>query len=288
MGVLVIDKEQYCSEKLEELNEFFIKVEKEGSTLLKKVLNVTWHNKVREDAKGVWQGKSEKYNCPYFPARWLMEEDEWPLINSGLIHLEGEQNNKKALRTKLNRIAQNDLMQAMATAFEIEALCRFIKDDVFHEMEPTVDPAATNRADAMIKVDDRKIIVELTSMTKELASRNQRVGVLSVEEMIYQVISKIKDKAENQLSSAKDPVILIISLPPGRGSDQFTAKWAIEASLDKFPKITAVLISDSCLLRSGACYFNNKTEFKFNNKEKDYIAGLLKLNGNLASGVKLG
>ena len=274
---------EYCFFRLQELHGFFKKVQEEGADLLRVVLNEAWCENVKAGAQKVWLGKQKDYDCIYFPVRWLMEEKNWPLINSGLIDLESKTNKKRVLKDKLKRIVLDDWMQAMSAAFEIAALCRFVKDGVLIEIEPKVSPSAGKHADALIKVDSRGILVELTSMTKALASPEQRVGVLSLKQMEYQVISKIKDKAETQLSFAEQPTILIISLPPRIGSDHLTAKWAIEECLHNYSKITAVLVSDSYLFRCGAWYFNDKAKFKFNGKEKNYITNLLKLNRSLAS-----
>jgi len=69
---------------LQELHDIFIKVQEEGSDLLRSVLNKSWYETVKEGAQKVWLEEREYYDCKYFPVRWLMEEEDWPFINSGL------------------------------------------------------------------------------------------------------------------------------------------------------------------------------------------------------------
>jgi hypothetical protein len=264
--------------QLQELKDFFKIVQDEGSDFIKNVLNKTWYEIVKEGAQKTWMGEQEYYDCKYFPVRWLMEEGDWPHINSGLIRLERQTNKRKLLKNKLQRLVLDDWMQAMTSAFEIAALCRFAEDRVLIEIEPKINPDVNNHADALIQIDKNGILVELTSMTKELANPKQRVGTIAVEQMVYQVISKIKDKAEKQLIFAEHPVILIISLPPRIGSTQLTAKWAVEEVMCEYPKISAILISDSYRFRYGACYFNELAEYQLNEKEANYISKLLLTN----------
>ena len=99
--------------------------------------------------------------------------------------------------------------------------------------------------------------------------------------MMYQVISKIKAKSQDQLFMANQPTILVIALHR-HGSDQFTAKWAIEECLTAYPKISSVIISDSYRFQFGAWYFNNSAEYKLTPHEREYLSTMIKLNSNLA------
>ncbi len=272
--------------KLKEVDDFQQKVMNEGANLFKEILNNDWFDIVRAGVKKVWGGTGkEPLNCKYVPYRWLVEQDEWNRINPGLIDLEQFTSKKQYLRKKVVDLISDDWMVASAAAFELSALIKFKADGVLKDIDPKIIEGKESRADALIKVNDRDILVELTTITKEVVthySDSVEVFTIPVERLVYQVVSKIKGKAETQLSIAEKPVILIISLPQGIGVDQLTARWAVEENITNYSKISSIIISDSYRFKYGAWYFNGNAEFELNEEEKTYISNLLLLNTSLA------
>lgn len=286
-GVFLLS-EEYCQNRLIEVENFQNQVKNEGATLFQKVLNDEWFSILKNGAQKVWGGTGrEPFNCKYFPFRWFYEQNEWETINKGMKKLEQFITKKDYLSKKVENLISDDWMIASAAALELSALVRFNEDNVLVEIDPKIRQNAGSRADALINIDGREILVELTTITKEIVERSTgiedfEVFTISSDKPVYQVVSKIKGKAEKQLSIAEKPVVLIVSLPQGMGADQFDAKWAVEENIHLYPKLSSIIISDSYRFRYGAWYFNNKAEFKLNENEKRYIRTLLKLNTTLA------
>lgn len=273
--------DDYCLERLLKINNFHYCVTQEGASTFQKILSNNWFQGVKDGIQKVCEGNPNEYNCRYLPFRWLCEEGDWEFVNSEVKKLEQLTKKKKKLRKTFGRLVLDNWMHAESSAFEISAICKFMHDNVFIDLEPKVNPNDTKKADVMINIDNRDILVELTSIHKGFINPEARIGSLSVPQMKYQVISKIKAKSLGQLSLANQPTVLVIALHR-YGSDQFTAKWAIEECLADYSNISAVIVSDSYRFKYGAWYFNNNAEYKLTPTEMEYLSQIIKLNANLA------
>lgn len=273
--------DDYCLERLKEVDDFQYRVTQEGASTFQEILSNNWFQGVRDGIEKVCAGIRDEYKCRYLPFRWLYEEGDWEFVNPGVKKLEQLTKKKKMLRDKFGRLVLDNWMDAESSAFEISAICRFVYDNVFIDLEPKVNPNAPKRVDALINIDNRDILVELTSIHKGFVNPDAKIGCRSVQQMINQVIRKIKKKSQEQLSLAIQPTVLIIALHR-YGSDQFTAKWAIEECLADYSKISSVIISDSYRFKYGAWYFNNSAEYKLTPTEMEYLSQIIKLNTNLA------
>lgn len=278
--------EEYIKKKLKAVETFRETVFSEGAVFLREVLNDEWFCFLKNCiSEGRGQKGGKPLGGPYFPFRWLYEQKEWGFINPGIKKLEENIAKKDYLRKKIEAIKNQDWMVASAAAFELSALVKFIEDGVLIDIDPKLIPERNFRADALIKIDTREILVELTTITKELVRRNMDLSVevfsIPVDRAVYQITSKIKAKAEQQLYLAKSPVILIISLPQGIGATQLEAYWSIQENIDKYPQISSIIVSDTYCFKYGSWYFNEKATFKLNEKEKSYVSSLLYLNGTL-------
>lgn len=274
-----MDREDYNQERLGEIDIFQQKVNQEGHEFFCNILNNNWFNQLRDGASKVWLGHAEEYNCKFFPFRWLFEEEEWDFINEWFVHFVSKTNKQQILKNKMNRLVSDDWMQAMTTALEIKAYCCFTRDQVFVELDPKINDHSDKNADSLIRINSRDVLVELTACTKSLVNPLTKSGSLPVDKkMKYQIISKIKTKANKQLVNADKPTVLVIALPPSIGADHYSAKWAIDECIMDYPQISAIIISDSYLFKYGAYYFNNYAKHPLNNEEKIYISKLIKLN----------
>jgi hypothetical protein len=245
-GRCLLLPDEYCEKRMIEFNEFKEKVKTCGSSLIQLVLNEEWFNNVQQGAEKVWSGDGRSpYQCKFFPYRWLYEQEQWEFINTGLKKIDELISKKQMLRSMVLKIVSNEWMVAHAAALEISALCRFVHDEVLIDIEPKIISTRAFRSDALIKVDQNEILIELTAITKSFGSPNTRVLTLSSEKLINQVLNKIKEKAEKQLSYTSQPSVLIISPLNGFSADPSIAKWVIEENLHIYPKINAYLVSDN-------------------------------------------
>lgn len=271
--------EKRLQHKTKEFKDFKKKVKNEGSSLIKIALNDSWFDSIYEDATKVWAGDgTDPYKCKFFPYRWLCEEKQWEFINNGLKKIDQLTHKKQMLRNTLLKIVSNEWMVAHAAAFEINALCKFVSDNVLVEIEPKIVSDREYRSDALIKIDKSNILIELTAITKNFGDPiKTSVITLSTEQLINQLMNKIKEKAEpgKQLSYNTKPSVLIIALLPGFGVDLIVAEWAMDKNVNLYPKINSYIVSDTFLFKYGDCYINNKAEYPLTKKEVDYLSDLL-------------
>lgn len=200
-----MNREDYCIEKLKEIDSFYHQV-KNGCSWFTEILNEEWFNEIRLAGKKVWLGQAETYDCRFFPFRWLYEEEEWAFINKWFEKLVEKTIKKQILKGKLKKIVDINWMTALTAALEIKAYCTFVRDGTLLELDPRVNSETKRKADALINIDCREIIVEITACTKSLANPFSRAGSLPVSKMTYQIVSKIKEKAEKQLYDDKYPL----------------------------------------------------------------------------------
>jgi hypothetical protein len=269
--------DRYLERRMKEFESFKRKVETEGSALIRIALNDDWFISVKEGAEKVWGGDGrDPYQCKFFPYRWLCEENQWDFVNIGLKKIDQLSPKKQMLRSTVLKIISDEWMVAQAAAFELNALCKFIHDEVLVDIEPKIISGRDFRSDALIKIDQTNILVEVTAITKDFGDPlKSDVITLSTEKLKNQVTFKIKEKAEKQLSFATQPSVLIISLLPGFGADLLTAGWSVEENLHTYPKINAYLVSGTYLFQYGNCYLNDKSETTLSKKEMDYLSKLL-------------
>ncbi len=277
-----MEHNEYCIARLKEVDEFHRIVRQEGAASFQNVLTESWFTEIREGIIKVSQETDEEYNCRYLPYRWLCEDGYWNCINPSVYKLEGKTKKKARLRNIFDRLVNYDWMTAESAALEISAMCKFVHDDIFREIEPHLHPNTNKRADILISIDKRDILVELTLFHKGLINPKTRVGTKSISKMMFKIAEKIQTKAENQLTLAFQPTLLIIALHP-HGSDQYSAKWAIDECLSCFPKVSAIIVSDSYRFKYGAWYFNDNPYALLTCSEKEYLSQVLSLNTNIAS-----
>lgn len=277
------DAELYNQDRLKEVDRFQEIVETEGHQLMQELLDDDWFHELRAGGSRVWSGDKERYECRFFPFRWLWEEGDWSLVNSGIAKVLQAKYSPKKLKRKLDQLvkitendSEHDWMQAMSQALEINIFCRFAQDNFLMDYDVKTNKETDQNVDALIRVENREIAVEATACVVSLASPRSRGGALSVNKMIQQIERKISEKAEGQLKDLGMPTVLIISLPPGIGADQHTARSAVIDGLAKYPQLSAILIADSYLFRWGKYYLNDTASFPLTEVEKQYISELLK------------
>jgi hypothetical protein len=275
--------EQRFQRESERITNFQEIVNRDGSDLIKEVLNKEWFDKIREVFRAFHE-KNEKEPLDViacFAYLWLCVDGCWGSINTGLRKLEtfaherGKENIQN-LRKIVCRLKKKD---GEGAALEISTLVKFSNDNILGDIEPPFRQKGGHRADALIEIDGRGIIVEVSALTKSivpLTPQEQRTTItMGVDELVNQVILKIQRKYE-QLQFAEGPLILIVSLPPQIGADQQTAKWAFEKiPTDKKSKIGVFVVADTYRFSHGAVHFNEQAEFELTSKERDYVSNLV-------------
>jgi len=273
---------QHFQRELERIACFQKIVNRDGSDLIKKELNKQWFTEIKKSYKNYYdKSETEPYGFVCLPYVWLCRDGYWELINTGMKKLETfahyhGQENIQNLQKIVRRLKKKDNEGA---ALEISTFIKLSNDNILREIEPYVSQKDGPRADALIELDGRNILVEVSALTKSivpLTPQEQRTEfTMGVDELVNQVIIKIQRKYV-QLQFAEGPLILIVSLPPPIGADQQTAKWAFEEiSTDKKSKIGVFIASDTYRFSHGAVHFNEKAEFELTSKEKDCVSNLV-------------
>jgi len=279
-----LNDEAYISLRKDEIIEFRKKVELEGVDIIKKILNDKWFNNIIKDGERVWKNEEEEiYSGYFFPFRWLYEDNEWDFVNTTLGKLYDRCPKKKILRNKFKDVVQDKWMANQCSAFELEVICRLLQDNVLVEIEPKIDKTSNRRADAMINIDDRNILVEISSFQTNIERKLPRIGNAPISKHMHKIQGKIKDKKNHQLNNASIPTVLIITVPSNIMFDQIQAKWAVDEYFKSSDNesISSIIVSDSYLFKYGAWYFNNNSKIILTSKEKEYLSRCIKLNGSL-------
>lgn len=284
----------YAQKRLKEIDAFEQLVKKDGHPFLRKVLDDKWFSELKYNTRSTWMQKNPKYNCRFFPFRWLVEEGEWSFINQNLEKVLAAQPKRAILREKLSDTAKlmnfpeiegedsrwNKIWkQALSRALEIKTLCGFANDGFLENFDVRLKTGKGQNVDALINIDNRNIVVEVTACTVSLVDPRSKQGVINVADMIQQIKDKIDEKTARQLVNLAMPTMLIITLPSGPGADHLTARIAVIEAFKQLPLLSSVVISDSYLFKYGAWYFNKHASFVLTSKEKEYVSSLLLPNG---------
>jgi len=262
--------------EVEDIELFRKKVRGEGYPLLQKLLTDKWFKQVAIDCQEVWDKKKEEHDHRYFPIRWLLEDGQWDFINSGLKVVDKITHKKSYLRTLVRDLMLDDWMLSETHALGLSVICKFAHDEVLVDIEPKISTNSGKRADALVNISGRTVLVEATRITKDLVSKKATIGSVSVSKMMYQTISKLKAKAE-QLDEASQPTVVITTAAPRIGADSINAEWAVVENIHSFPKISAVIVSESHNFKYGGYNTNSEAEYKLSENEIAYFSNLLEL-----------
>ncbi|MEA4822140.1 MAG: hypothetical protein VB122_07965 [Erysipelotrichales bacterium] len=270
-------KEEYCQNETNEFMKFRNMVINEGSNIIKLVLDDEWFDKTLMDAKEVWLENREDFSGKFFPFRWLYEEKQWSFINIGLKQLDSKNPKKEILRNKLKETITENWMHNTCSAFEITSLCKFELDGILVEIEPRINDTTYKKADALIRIDKRELLIEISSFETDIELIHAIIlnGVRTTlyRDSIDKVKRKIVYKTQYQLSMADRPNILLITLP----YDFATTHSAVEIAVSEFLKesissnVSAIVVFDGYILKSGRCYFNSKAKYELTDAEKNYF-----------------
>ncbi len=273
-----MDNETYVKDNLTKFDLFFEKVQEEGCDLLKKLMDEAWYKEARPLVQIPWQDSSKQYDLICDPYIWFGNGDccdnSWDLVNKSIPLLIEKTKKIKSLRNKLDSIKEGDFYQTLDTIFELFVLYRFSNLIVDTERKVTNDSGSN--VDAVIKLNDREVLLEASRISKNLVNPNIRTGTMSVAEMIEQVLRKLDGKAgkNSQLGLAQVPSILAICLP-NRGATQETAQWALEANLHLFPRLGIVIVSYNYNFQGCKWYINTQANYPFTDCEIEQLKKIL-------------
>jgi len=252
------------------------RVRDDGMHLLQKLLSDVWFEAAKQDCKDTGSGRKEEFDPQYFPIDWFVGLEEWEYINEGLKLVDQATRKKKLLRNLVNGILDEDEMQSSANALALSIVCRFAYDGVLRDIEPKISDKSGRRADALVNISGREVLVEATRVTKDLVSQNTTMGALSVPKMMNQTTRKLVEKAE-QLDGAEQPAVVISTYAPRLGTDPFTAEQAVIDNIHSFPKLSAVMLSANHQFRFGDFYPNDNAAYCLSEADKVYFSNLLRL-----------
>jgi len=148
-----------------------------------------------------------------------------PEVDRRLTALAEHDANPEAVATKLHELRcsrftldfRNHLFEALVLGF-------FAEQDVLVEIEPPDNPI-----DAVIDLDSRRVLVEVTFTSQELVPDHDGASSVPVRPLVDQALYKIRKKAaaEKQLAKAAgDPTLLFLGLN-WRGSDCYRARCGV-------------------------------------------------------------
>ena len=261
----------YVNEKLNEINDFKLKIDNLGFKELQDVLNDIWFETIREDGKLVWAGKKHEYCGEYFPFRWLYEDDQFAIMQ-GYKALFEECPKKTALCDKIKRTSTARWKTNECTAFELTNIVKFFDNGILEDIEPLVNKnTCKKKADALINIDNRQLLVEISGFEKTLTKYS--VGTINLDSNQKMLIEKVVKKHDEQLLCADIPCILMIQRPRDCFVDLRQIGWAVDNNLfDNIEHISALVFYDSYKSNNGISFINPTCKKPLNNIEADYIS----------------
>lgn len=262
--------DSYVIECLNDFDGFFSTVQREGHDIIKHVLNKQWYDSMRIDAEMVWRGRIEDYPGQFFPYRWLYEDEHWNRINLGIAKLEQLTAKPAILKQKFKAAASSDWPANECAAFEMDVLSHFVHDGTLVDIEARISNASGNKVDGVIQPCSRRILVEATKITRNLVHPKVRSGNMSVQEQVYQIVSKCNAKAKHQLNLASGPTILAIAVP-SRGVNQISAVWGLRDVFPGASAIGAAIISDTYRFVGNRWYVNPCSDNPLTEREIAYL-----------------
>lgn len=274
-----MNNEEYVKNNLSKFDLFYEKVKKEGCDLLKQLMNDSWYEKARPLVQIPWRDSSKPYDLICYPYNWLGDGDlcdnAWDLVNKSIPVLIEKTNKVNALKRKLQSTKNNkDFYQILNSVFELSVLCRF--SSLIIDIDRKVKIGSGSNVDAVIKLNDREVILEVSRINKDLVNPNIRAGTMSVAKMMGQVLHKIEDKAgkDIQLALAQCPSILAIC-PPTRGTTQDTIRWALESKMGLFANVGIVIASYNYNFAGCKWYVNTQANYPFTDTEIEQLRKIL-------------
>lgn len=273
-----MNNEEYVKNNLSKFDSFYEKVKKEGCDLLKQFMDDSWYKKARPLVQIPWRDSSKPYDLICYPYNWLGDGDccdnAWELVNKSIPVLIEKTKKIKSLRSKVQSIKKGNFCQTLDTIFELFVLYKF--SSLIVDTERKVKNGSGSNVDAVIKLNGREVLLEVSRINKNLDNPRNRAGSMGVDKMIEQVIRKLEDKSskDTQLALAECPTILVICLPT-RGAIQETTRWALESKMNLFPNLGVVISSDNYNFTGCKWYINTQANYAFTDYEIEQLKKVL-------------
>jgi hypothetical protein len=182
---------------------------------------------------------------------------------------------KKVFRNKLKQLSNNNPSVVMGALLEFYSCGRFVTDEKLEDIDVKVSPesGSDSNVDAIIKIDNRKILVEVTLISKSfLEVEPEMIRTLDPAKIMKQIENKILEKTESgkQLAIATGPTILIIGLPSDY-NDIYTSM--IEELFDtrEIKKISAIIINPGFFFDKGCVFYNPNANYPILRSEQNYL-----------------
>lgn len=272
------EDENYCEIKRNEINYFHELINSCDFVPIKTVLTDEWFDKAKKEGELSWLDSNVPYSGLYFPIRWLSEEGQFKYICNCLKGIYDYTPKKSVFRRKINGIATQDWDTNECNAFELTVLSKFFVDGVLSDIEPLYGLLSKCKADALIRIEKRDIIVEITAFSY-CKKYEARIGSVDLLENVKKISRKVHDKYINQIYYTDKPCLLIIMKPEGCFMDQLQINWSLE-ELNLPKQISGLVIINSHLVRSGSILVNPNCIFPLNKKEIEYLGSFFYKNKN--------
>lgn len=279
-----MNESEYINKRLKEIADFQDVVQNCDFEAIQLALNNEWFNKIRESGQKSWSNNNEQYCEEYFTFRWLYEENQFEYIKNSLKNLYSHNRKKNIIRNKIKDITTPKWKSNECAAFEIAVICKLFNDNVLVDIEPKYGSNSKKKADALINIDSREILVEVTAFQNGIEYIS-RTGAVDIKKNIYRIIHKVIAKYNDQIINSEKPCTIFIMKPSGVMMDQIQINWAVNTMFEEekyqLKNVSAIVFFNGYTLISGACYNNPNSFYPFTEKEREYIRSLFRIDSKL-------
>jgi hypothetical protein len=279
-NIPTINMNKYGKGLLCRLRELSDNIRDQCDSLLKDIFDQSWVEQVGSEIDQFCKQNRNTKPTPSFHSpesafflKFFRDKDRLLELDRIVHKIDEVTKKKKVLRNKLKDLFSKDSSTVMGALFELYSCGRFVIDEKLEDIDVNVKPGSGSNVDAMIRIDERRILVEVTLVSKSLFQVIPGMPwTLDLAKIMKQIENKILEKTESgkQLAIATGPTILIIGLP-SEYNDIYTS--LIEELLDtrKIKKISAIIINPGFFFDKGCVFYNPNPDPPILRSEQNYL-----------------
>jgi hypothetical protein len=229
------NRSSYLQDLMEAHTHFKRLVDQYAKTPLREILDDCYFKKLKNEMILCDQNNCKDIEQYYSVFRWLYEDQSFARVNYWLAEYYAKTEFRKSIGEKLDRLSlrskrqltSNDMVTVGAAIFELEMFALFASKNVLLGIDSNHLPDSKQNLDFAVNIAGRKIFVEASIFDyqkqdaksiipyrhRESPNARTTVGYGNSEAMKRVFLEKIISKTIDQIKSANDPVILLITDP---------------------------------------------------------------------------